>query len=301
MGGKLLKSEATFSFHLDGESSIDALLLSKTIADMAELTKAVALEEDNEAFFKMNVTTFKNGSFDIIFQAVCEVKKTLLLHHEEIKLASSVIGGVVGIFKIKKFLKGESPSSTKKIGQKIQIKNNSGDVILVPNSSASVINNNHIDNLVVNITMAAQQNNPNGGFTVGNETNHVKCEASDIKAMVMPFPITEETTATIKRQTIVTDLPVKKSVLMGHSKWSFMFNKKTIEAVIDDNDWLDSVQSGKTIIKAGCALHAKLKIEMELSPDGLLIDGTQRYYVTQVLKLIDNYEQTSNHQLNLFE
>ena len=38
MGVKLVKSEDVFSFHLDGNSSIDAILLSKIISNIAELT-----------------------------------------------------------------------------------------------------------------------------------------------------------------------------------------------------------------------------------------------------------------------
>ena len=53
MGENLMKSKSVFSFHLDGESSVDAIVLSKTIADMADLSKEMAKQEDEQAFLKL--------------------------------------------------------------------------------------------------------------------------------------------------------------------------------------------------------------------------------------------------------
>lgn len=70
MGVKLVKSEDVFSFHLDGNSSIDAILLSKIISNIAELTKMAAIYENPDSYLRMNVTAFKNGSFEIDFSTI---------------------------------------------------------------------------------------------------------------------------------------------------------------------------------------------------------------------------------------
>jgi len=70
MDAELIKIKTAFGFHLSGESSIDAELLSKTIHGVAKLTDLAAKEENSEAYLKMNVTAFKNGSFEIAFSAV---------------------------------------------------------------------------------------------------------------------------------------------------------------------------------------------------------------------------------------
>ena len=72
MCAELTKSESSLNFHLDGESQIDAKLLSRIINDFAELTQCAAKDIDHEAYLKMNVTAFENGSFNIAFSAVCE-------------------------------------------------------------------------------------------------------------------------------------------------------------------------------------------------------------------------------------
>ena len=46
---ELIKSTAQFGIHLEGESEIDAILLSKTISDMAELTQLAARKVNPDA------------------------------------------------------------------------------------------------------------------------------------------------------------------------------------------------------------------------------------------------------------
>ena len=55
---ELVESTAQFSFRIDGGNEIDASVLGKTISDIAELTRLATLEEDSEAYIKMNVTAF---------------------------------------------------------------------------------------------------------------------------------------------------------------------------------------------------------------------------------------------------
>lgn len=112
MENDLIQSKAQFSFHLDGENEIDATLLSKTIADMAELTKLAAREQDPDAYLKMNVTAFKNGSFQIDFATVCQAVQNIYQAAPVVAgLALTVVSAVKGIFEIKKILKGEKPKS----------------------------------------------------------------------------------------------------------------------------------------------------------------------------------------------
>ena len=48
MCAELTKSESSLNFHLDGESQIDAKLLSRIINDFAELTQCAAKDIDHE-------------------------------------------------------------------------------------------------------------------------------------------------------------------------------------------------------------------------------------------------------------
>lgn len=142
MDMELIESREMMSFHLDGESEIDAALLSKMISDMAELTKITAKEVNPEAYLKMNVTAFKNGSFQIDFSAVCQVAESLFdAFAPGVTLAATVIGGVKGIFEIKKLLKGEKAKSVTEIQNGyITVESATGKKVTVPAQSAVVMN-----------------------------------------------------------------------------------------------------------------------------------------------------------------
>lgn len=106
MGVKLVKSEDVFSFHLDGNSSIDAILLSKIISNIAELTKMAAIYENPDSYLRMNVTAFKNGSFEIDFSTICEITENIISQGNDlIGFASTAIATVKGFLDVKKLLK----------------------------------------------------------------------------------------------------------------------------------------------------------------------------------------------------
>lgn len=285
MGENLMKSKSVFSFHLDGESSVDAIVLSKTIADMADLSKEMAKQEDEQAFLKMNVTPFKNGSFEIVFEAVCEIGETIITNPmAAAAFASSVVTSVVGVFQIKRFLQGKKAKKVETDGQQIKIENERGEVLYAPKSSGAVLNSIRIDSLVVNISKYAQENNPSGGFSISSDKDTVRCKPSDLDGMVSPFPIVEESSC--KRQVVVTELAIKKPDLLGFSKWSFRLNNRTIEANVNDENWLKKVHTGEITIKAGDSIKASLEVLIDIDAGGVPVEGSQRYTVLSVAELV---------------
>lgn len=78
MEDRLVESIANFSFHLDGESSVDATLLANAISEMAELTKQTAIIENPDSYVRLKVSAFKNGSFEILFSTVCNAADSII-------------------------------------------------------------------------------------------------------------------------------------------------------------------------------------------------------------------------------
>lgn len=300
MEQNLIKSQDKFSFHLNGDSSIDALLLSKTIQDFAELTKLIALEQNPEAFIKLNVTAFENGSFIIDFQTITEIVETISESKEMFSIfASIVVGGIVGVFKIKKFLKGETPLEQTIEGDSIKIKNKDGDVIVVPQASAPVLNNCRVDNLVINIASNTAKNNDGKGFSLTSSNNEkIEFSEHDISYMCHPIAAEKENISRIKTQIIDTYLRIKKPVLVGPAKWELIYKGEAINVKIEDDDWLTSVQTGRIGINANHLLHAYLQTEVELDDNGMPIPETQKYKISHVLGLIEN---TGTNQISLFD
>lgn len=276
-----MESRSQFSFHLDGESEIDASLLSAIIGDMASLSRIAAREVNSEAYLKMNVTTFRNGSFQIDFSAICNVAASLFnLMQTNVPVANQIISTIKGFLEIKKLLKGKPPRKVlpRKDGT-VEIENKLGEKISVPKTSAIIIENMEVDQLTVNISNYALEHNPDGGFSFSDENGALHCTAKDVENMAKPLPIKEETIC--RRTRVETSLPIRKADFIGRSRWGFTYNKKTIEASICDDAFLERVHNGETI-KKGDYINATLEIYTDLDANQKPIPGSEKYSVIAV-------------------
>ncbi|WMI81795.1 hypothetical protein [Anaerotignum sp. MB30-C6] len=293
-----MKSVETFSFHLDGDSSVDAIQLASTIKSFAELTKAISNTEDPEAFLKLNITTFKNGSFEVIFQTVCEIAETIMSDHE--KFATLIASAVIGAFKIKKFLKNETPKNVTTEGENIKIERNDGSFIYAPKASGTILSNVHIDNMVVNIVAASNESNGGNGFSIGSHNDTVKCSAEDVQKMNTLFEHTSVESLKIHTQTMDAYLEIKKAVYVGKSKWTFVFKNISIDATIEDEEWLTKVQDGDIRIDIPKHLHAKLQIDLETDKDDRRTITPPKYKILKVYNFIDSNDIPADSQTTLF-
>ena len=278
----LIQSKASFGFHLDGDSEIDAELLSDTIHNMAELTKEASSQENPEAYLKMNVTAFKNGSFEIAFSAICQVANQIGQNPvAAATFATAVVGTVKGIFEIKKLIKGEKPKSVTEVGKdKIKVENNEGQSITAPRASGSVLTNIKIDQFTINIAQDVKQHNLNGGFTFSTPNGNLDCSADDVKNISKVLPIDEESTC--KRLRFEADLPIKKADFLGVSAWEFRYKDHTMKATIGDDEWAAEIHNGKQSIKADDYITATVEEYVDIDSVGKPIIGTEKYSIVKV-------------------
>ena len=281
MGNGLIESKAGMSFHLEGENEIDATLLSHMISDMVEYTKIMAKEVNPDAYLKMNVTAFKNGSFEVLFSAVCQAAETLFTGvGAAATTAGAVIGAVKGGIEIKKLLKGKSARAINDLPDgKISIEAQSGEKVTVPSASQVVMYNIQADQLITNISNYAKIHNPDGGFSIADESGSVYCSPFDISEMAKPSDITETTNC--QRSRVDADLLIRKPDLEGTSKWGFTYNGRLINAAIDDDVFLEWFKSHGTINR-GDHIHTTLEIYVDVDPQGNPIKGTEKYTVIKV-------------------
>ena len=282
MQSNLIESRANYSFRLDGDNEIDALLLSNMISDMAELTKLAASVEDPEAYLKMNVTAFSSGSFQIDFSTVLSTAETILVPATAAAgFALLVVNIVKGMFDIKKLQKGTKPKSVSELpDNKIEIENEDGDKVIVPKASSIVLYNIRADQLTMNISNYAQSHNPNGGFTIATPEGDLVCTSEDVNNISKSLPIEEA--ANNQRYTASAELPIKTVDFMGKSAWQFILDDRTITATMSDEDWLRKVHSGAIQIRAGDSLEVTLEIFVDLDALGLQIEKSRKYTVVKV-------------------
>lgn len=289
MESDIIKSESSFSFHIDGDSSIDAFSLSKIIGNMAELTEIAVHTDEPEANVNVSVTALKPGSFVIDFSAVCGIVNTMISNAPNmLSAASNAISTIKGFFEIRKLLNGKAPQSVKEISENsICVTNDNGESTIVNKSSGAVINNPRAENLTQNISITVYNNSSANGFSIDDKNGSISFNNDDLLKMNKPIPIIDNITRKVSAVNN-TELLIKKPDILGHSAWSFRFNGKNIEARILDDDFLDYIQEGNFTIKVGSYINADLEVAYDLTSDGLLDEKPPKYTVTKVYGGIKN-------------
>lgn len=86
-------------------------------------------------------------------------------------------------------------------------------------------------------------------------------------------------------------LVVKKSDYLGDSMWEFRHGKKSLEAKIEDAQWLQEFRDRQVTIRSGDALGCRIRIEISYGHDNEVV--SEKHYVEKVLELLEaHYPQT---------
>ncbi|MBE9129734.1 MULTISPECIES: hypothetical protein [unclassified Coleofasciculus] len=91
-------------------------------------------------------------------------------------------------------------------------------------------------------------------------------------------------------------LKVKKPDLLGASKWEFKHGKKTIDAKINDLEWLKKFKQGEITLASGYAVKAQVEIVTQYDSQGELI--SIQHTIQKVLAVIP---APPDNQLSLFK
>lgn len=261
----LVKSDALFSFELEGRSSIDARNLSEILDNTVQLVQQ-AVQGEKGTYVNLEITKFATGSFDVDFQAIAEQAANLL--RDPNNLASVIVATVIGAFKITKHLRGERPIEVKKENGKVSIKNKNGEVLLMDNHTANkYFQNASLENNTINIVNIVEADEKRGGFQVKGRDDSVIYDREDLKAVAPVVGEMLEETERVHVNTIQANLIIRKPDLIGKSKWGFIFDGN-IDANIEDEEWLEKVRSENIKFGQGMQVPVQLKIEARIDRQG---------------------------------
>lgn len=282
-GNTFIKSEAQFTFELEGESYLDATTLSRILDNTVQVVNEV-VQGDKDTFVNLKITKFSTGSFDIDFQAIAEQIENIITDPKTV--AAGIVSAVVGAFEIVKHLKGEKPKKIIAKGDNTQITNTDGDTLTVDNSIANkFFDNAEIENAVVNIVTVVRDDTERPGFKIKSKTNVnndkvIEYKRSDFEVIspVVEKMIDEEQEVLVNEVDAV--LVIRKPDLVGDSKWGFIYNTY-IDAAIEDKDWIENVREKNIKFGKNMRLPVKLRIETKLTKDGALTNDTT-YTITKV-------------------
>lgn len=300
MGGILVKSQSVFTLHLDGNSAVDADVVVQAIQNMSVITSEISKAEDPQILSKLQVQPFRNGSFEILFITVAEIGMSVI--NDPVLMAGisqKIVEILFKCFEIRKHLKGEEPKSVTYHGDCVHIENEDGQVIYAPAAAMVVVNNNSVNTAVANVAAYAAKNNPSGGFSMESKDDpnlNLDFSAEDVHNIAAGSSVEKEYRKQCTQS--VEIMPIKAASFMGNAKWSFILHNKTIFARIEDEEWLDNVQSGLLSIKASDRIKARVETSVELDGFGFPVHGTEKYTIIKVIELLSENNEISEKQIS---
>lgn len=107
-----------------------------------------------------------------------------------------------------------------------------------------------------------------------------------------------ESILTKTEEVVETDmcLKVKRPDYLGSSRWEFKCNDRTIEAKIDDVDWLSKFQTRRYDVRPGDSINARVRVTIKRDQKGLIV--AERF---AIISVIDTIESTPSFQPSLLQ
>ena len=131
-----------FKIKFDGQQNqVDSNILISSLIHTTTIIQEINKEFNNGKKIEIKVKALDKGSFLVHIELIETAFESLknLLTKENIEFAAALISTLVGIIELKKFLKGRKAKRTEKKGEKTEIENSDGDVLLIDNATFQYI------------------------------------------------------------------------------------------------------------------------------------------------------------------
>jgi hypothetical protein len=288
---KELKQTTTYTFQYDSDLSVidlNTLLVSQIhfSALLNEIKSAVAPDSN----LSIKIKPLKEGSvpFDIILDLTW-LESLFTTGGLVLNYAGQIIGTLVGIIELRKFLKGKKPD-------KIEIKD---DKVIIHLDGVSI----EIDKKTYNTyekKPIIDQSLKKAFEVIEKDENVDGIKIKDDKEKVLvnvprnefvEFTEPNEIFDDISYKEDITNqaLTVNKLVFEKGYKWQFYLNGRKISAYVKDDEFMDRIDKGEKFAK-GDTLITNIEVD-KIFDETLDIYVDNEYTVTKILKHIPRGEQ----------
>lgn len=268
-------SESSLQIVFAGDNSIDASLLSESLSNIVDLYNDASGEMPSDAHSRLIINSISTGSFVIDFSAILNV---LPIIQDAVEYSAIVVGLVVGVIEIRKFIKGRkvdeiSPNKetiTIRIGDEYHISDVKELKLYQKKSTQDSLTN----------LFSALEASERDGLTLISERKTTSIERSSFKQLSQNDELAESEE---EISVIYTDdtLFVVKVDLSGRSQWTFSSGKQ-FSASVQDESFLDAVRLRKIKIENGMTLSVHMRTTYILDSYGIPIEGKEKRIIEKV-------------------
>ncbi len=280
-----------FKIKFDGQvNQIDANILINSLIHTTSIIEEINRSLDSGKNIQIKVKAPEKGSFLIQLNLV-EVLDVLknIFTKENLEITGIIIGILVGIIEIKKFLKGRKPKETKSDNEFTIIINQEGNELRIDNNTFNVYNKSQIVKDALSQNFESLQNDPSiTGFEITdvNEKPYIRVDRDEFDFMALKSEeLSEGERIFVEAATLnIVRLSFEESL-----KWDFYFKGNKISAKIKDPQFYEMIDKGESFAK-GDILQVELQI-IQKWDDSVNTYINKSYQVLRIIKHIARNEQ----------
>jgi hypothetical protein len=281
-----------FKIKFDGQQhQVDANVLVSSLIHTTTIVQEVNKYLNSGKKIEIKVKALEKGSFLCHIELVETTLDTLknLLTKDNIEVGAAIVGTVVGLIELKKFLKGKKANDVQQKGNKTKIINKDGNVIIIDNATFNIYEHSPVvkDALAQNFDVL--NNDPAiTGFEITdkNEKPLVRVDKTEFIDMSQKSEEVEEGERKIVEAATVNIVRVS---FEENLKWDFYYRGIKISAKIADPSFYELIDKGEAFAK-GDVLEVELQINQKFD-ESVNTFVTKSYQVNKIVRHLSRNEQ----------
>ncbi len=256
-----MSSQQVIKIKFDGQlHQVDANTFINSLINFCEVIKQINSEIDSEHPIEIKITALEKGSFitGISLQAKDIIDQ--LFTRDNIGYLANIVTIAIGAYQIKKSFGGNKPTEVKQVGDKVEIKDNKGSIILVDNRTYSIYSKNQaISDAIANNFASLEEDTSISKFEILDDKESVifSADRESFQDLAKKVELEQENT---KTTIISANLIIYKLIFdKNNRKWEFYYNGNRISANVIDDNFFKEIDQGKSFSK-GDQLTVDLQI-----------------------------------------
>jgi len=287
---KLLGND--FKIKFDGQQhQVDANVLVSSLIHTTSVVQEVNKYLNSGKKIEIKVKALEKGSFfchiELIETALDSLKN--LLTKDNAEIGAAIVGTVVGLIEVKKFLKGKKPIEVQQQGDKTKIINKDGNVLIIENATFNIYENSSVVKDALAQNFDALNNDPAiTGFEITDkyEKTLVRVDKSEFADLSKKNEEVEEGERKIIEAATVN---VVRVAFEENLKWDFYYRGIKITARIVDPNFYELIDKGEAFAK-GDVLEIELQINQKFD-ESVNTFVTKSYQVNKIVRHLSRNEQ----------
>lgn len=281
-----------FKIKFDGQQhQVDANVLVSSLIHTTTIVQEVNKYLNSGKKIEIKVKALEKGSFLCHIELVETTLDTLknLLTKDNIEVGAAIIGTVVGLIELKKFLKGKKAKEVQQQGDSTKIVNKDGNIIVIENATFNIYEHSPVvkDALAQNFDVL--NNDPAiTGFEITdkNEKALVRVDKTEFIDLSQKSEEIEEGDRKIIEAATVNVVRVS---FEENLKWDFYYRGIKISAKIADLSFHELIDKGEAFAK-GDVLEVELQINQKFDAS-VNTFVTKSYQINKIVRHLSRNEQ----------